>query len=64
LDDPDFELKIRKRDPKDFDEAVRLAQRYEVARATVDGGTNARYGATILVVGTAGYRRRIDNVFC
>ena len=32
LDDPEFELKIREREPVDLDSAVKLAQRFEVFR--------------------------------
>jgi hypothetical protein len=30
LDDPDIELKIREREPEDFDSAVKLAQLFEI----------------------------------
>jgi hypothetical protein len=39
LDDPDFELKIREREPEDLDSAVKLAQRFEVFKNTVDAST-------------------------
>ena len=35
LDDPKFELKIREREPINWDAAVKIAQRFEVFRSTV-----------------------------
>jgi len=45
LDDAELELKIRDRDSRDLDTAVRLAQRFEVLKRTV-GAAPARYRAT------------------
>ena len=45
LDDPEFALKMREREPKDLDEAVKIAQRYEVFRGTVDGAVGSRHRA-------------------
>jgi len=39
LDDPEFELKIREREPADLDTAVKIAQRYEVSRGIVDASS-------------------------
>ena len=36
LDYPEFELKIREKEPEDFDSAVKLAQRFEVFKNTAD----------------------------
>jgi hypothetical protein len=41
LDDPDFELKIREKEPEDFDSAVKLAQRFEVFKSAVDASSGA-----------------------
>ena len=41
----EFELKIRERESKDLDEAVKIAQRYEVFRGTLDGGASSRHRA-------------------
>jgi len=43
LDDPDFELKIREREPVDLDSAVKLAQRFEVFKTTVESSSNPRH---------------------
>jgi len=42
LDDPEFELKIREREPTDMDAAVKLAQRFEVTRGMVDASSVTR----------------------
>jgi len=39
LDDPEFELKIRERDPSDLDTAVCLAQRFEISRGVVSASS-------------------------
>jgi len=46
LDDPDFELKIREREPVDLDAAVKLALRFEVFRAAVEPSSGARHRVT------------------
>ena len=43
LDDPELELKIWEREPDNLDVAVKLAQRYEVFKATVETSSNARH---------------------
>ena len=43
LDDPELELKIREREPDNLDVAVKLAQRFEVFKATVETSSNARH---------------------
>jgi len=43
LDDADLELKVREREPIDLDAAVKLAQRFEVFKATVETSSNARH---------------------
>ena len=43
LDEPDFELKIRKKEPGDLDTAVKLAQRFEVFRSAVDASSAVRH---------------------
>src|SRR5664279_1006373 len=40
LDDPEFELKIREREPADLDSAVKLAQRFEVFKASVESSSS------------------------
>ena len=42
LADPEFELKIREREPADLDDAVRIAQRYEVFKNAVDSSSAGR----------------------
>jgi len=42
LDDPEFELKIREREPTDMDAALKLAQRFEVTRSMVDASSGIR----------------------
>ena len=37
LDDPEFELKIREREPQNLDTAVKIALRYEVFKSTAEG---------------------------
>ena len=37
LDDPEMELKVREREPSTLDDAVKLAQRFEVFKSTVEG---------------------------
>src|SRR5664279_1740303 len=46
LDDAEFELKIREREPADLDTAVKLALRFEVFRSTVDSSSHARHRVT------------------
>jgi hypothetical protein len=46
LDDPEFELKIREREPPDLDSASKIAQRYEVSRSIVDATSNGRHRVT------------------
>src|SRR5664279_96915 len=43
LDDPEFELKIREREPADLNTAVKLAQRFEVFKTTVEASSGARH---------------------
>jgi len=43
LDDADLELKVREREPIDLDAAVKLAQRFEVFKATVEKSSNSRH---------------------
>jgi hypothetical protein len=43
LDEPDFELKIREKEPGDLDTAVKLAQRFEVFRSAVDASSAVRH---------------------
>jgi len=40
--DSEFELKIREREPVDLDDALRIAQRYEVFKGAVDLSTSTR----------------------
>jgi len=42
LGDPDFELKIREREPNDLDDALRIAQRFEVFKSAVESSTVTR----------------------
>ena len=42
LDDLEFELKIREREPVDLDTAVKIAHRYKVSRSAVDASSNTR----------------------
>ena len=51
LDDPEFELKIREREPIDLDSAVKMAQRLEVSRGVVDASAGTRHRAARQVVG-------------
>ena len=46
LDDPEFELKIREREPADLDRAVKIAHRYEVSRSVVDASSSTRHRVT------------------
>ncbi|HSN22635.1 MAG TPA: reverse transcriptase domain-containing protein, partial [Methylomicrobium sp.] len=46
LDDPEFELKIREREPIDLDSAVKIAQRYEVFKAAADASSSGRHRMT------------------
>jgi len=46
LDDPEFELKIREREPADLDTAVKIAHRYEVSRSVVDASSSTRHRVT------------------
>ena len=39
LNDPEFELKIREREPVDLDEALKLAQRFEVFKSAVQSSS-------------------------
>jgi hypothetical protein len=43
LDDADFELKIREREPADLDSAVKIAQRYEVFKAATEASSSNRH---------------------
>src|SRR5208282_745336 len=43
LDDADLELKVREREPTNLDAAVKLAQRFEVFKATVETSSNSRH---------------------
>ena len=40
LDEPDFELKIREREPAELDTAVKLALRFEVYRNAVESSSS------------------------
>ena len=42
LVDPEFELKIREREPVDLDDALRIAQRFEVFKSVVESSTPVR----------------------
>ena len=42
IDDPELELKIREREPKDLESTVKLAQRFEVFKTTVEYSSNSR----------------------
>ena len=42
LADPEFELKVREREPADLDDALRIAQRYDVFKSAVDFSTSSR----------------------
>jgi len=42
LDDPEFELKVREREPKDLDSAVKLAQRFEVFKMAVESSNSRK----------------------
>jgi len=42
LADPEFELKIRECVPTNLDDAVRIAQRYEVFKSAVDSSVSVR----------------------
>ena len=46
LDEPDFELKVREREPTDLDSALSIAQRFEVFRSTVDATSGVRQRVT------------------
>jgi hypothetical protein len=46
LDDPEFELKIREREPIDLDSAVKIAKPYEVFRAAADASSSDRHRMT------------------
>jgi len=50
LDDPDFELKVREREPIDLDAAVKLAQRFEVFKSTVESSSHTRHRVNRQVV--------------
>ena len=43
LDDPELELKVREREPADLDASVKLAQRFEVFKTTVENSSNTRH---------------------
>ena len=51
LDDPEFEVKIREREPIDLDSAVKMAQRLEVSRGLVEASAGTRHRVTRQVVG-------------
>ena len=46
LDDSEFELKIREREPVDLETAVKIAQRFEVSKAVVEASTGVRHRIT------------------
>ena len=46
LDDPDLELKIREREPKDLESTVKLAQRFEVFKTQVETTSGIRHKVT------------------
>jgi len=46
LDDPEFELKIREREPADLDTAVKIAHRYKVSRSFVDASSSTHHRVT------------------
>ena len=50
LDDPEFELKVREREPIDLDAAVKLAQRFEVFKSTVESSSHTRHRVNRQVV--------------
>jgi len=50
LDDAEFELKVREREPTDLDSAVKLAQRFEVFKSTVETSSSVRHRVNRQVV--------------
>ena len=51
LNDPEFELKIREREPVDLDEARKLAQRFEVFKSAVQSSSRDRSSRHIADMG-------------
>jgi len=51
LNDAEFELKIREREPVDLDEALRLAQRFEVFKSVVQS-SSGRDRSSRHIIGT------------
>ena len=51
LNDPEFELKIREREPVDLDEALKLAQRFEVFKSAVQSSSRDRSSRHIADMG-------------
>ena len=43
IDDPEMELKIREREPKDLESTVKLAQRFEVFKSQVETTISNRH---------------------
>jgi hypothetical protein len=43
LDDPEFELKVREREPPDLDTAVKMAQRFEVFKCTTENNAGSKH---------------------
>ena len=50
LDDPDFELKIREKEPVDLDTAVKTALRFEVFKGAVEASSSGRHRVTRQIV--------------
>ena len=42
--DPEFELKIKERDPVDLDDALRIAKKFDVFKSAVESSSSTRSG--------------------
>lgn len=47
LNDPDLELKVREREPRNLDETVSIAQRIEIFKKTVESSNKQRYNRQV-----------------
>jgi transposase InsO family protein/predicted aspartyl protease len=61
LDDPDFELKIREKEPKDLEAAVRYASRFEVFKSQVEATTSSRHKVNRKVTEGSNLEERIAD---
>jgi len=62
LDDPELELKIREREPMDLESAVKMAQRFEMNKTTVESLSGSRHRVNRNVTDNSDIDARLANL--